>query len=528
MSATSEYKLACPRCAAAIRSSRKLPPGKPVTCPRCGEVFAVPGAEFTPSAGPALGIIVPDKPTPTLVVTAPVPPLTPPSAPGTPRRSRAPLLMCGLLALVLFGGAGLAVHFLVRDDSPAAESTAVQLPEPKFKPLPPRPLISLSAEDEARVEKAIAQGVAYLKKSQTPDGTWLGPRPVEYAALAGMTLLECGVPVGDPAIKKAAAYVRKQTPAISNTYGIALYVLFLNKLNDPQDREQIKELALRLVAGQMPQGGWDYGCPIVTAPDQEKLLAFLRSLDGQKGVVPKDLPQRVKQLPPNLQRLAFLADPVIQKGDYYRGGPDNSNTQFALLALWAARGQKLPVDKSLEHVVRRFRHSQNDDGSWNYRGRTNSSALPTMTCAGLLGLAVGLGLDLDPADRKPPSQDPALQKAIKHLSKATESIRQPVRSGKPPMRDMYFLWSIERVGVLFHLRMIGDWPWYPWGMDILLPNQNADGSWHGGGSHGSSHLLDTCFALLFLQRANLAQDLTDKIQEIFRQATASSGKQEGM
>jgi squalene cyclase len=155
------------------------------------------------------------------------------------------------------------------------------LPEPKFKPTPPRPLISLSAADEARVEKAITQGVAFLKKSQTSEGTWLGPRPIEYAALAGMTLLECGVPADDPVIKKAADYVRRQTPAMNNTYGISLYLLFLNKLNDSQDRERISELALRLVAGQTPHGGWDYGCPILPAGDQEKLLAYLRLLQAK-------------------------------------------------------------------------------------------------------------------------------------------------------------------------------------------------------------------------------------------------------
>ncbi|MBM4072085.1 MAG: terpene cyclase/mutase family protein [Planctomycetes bacterium] len=450
------------------------------------------------------------------------------SAAASPRSSRWPFLVVCLLVFVLLGGAGLAAFFFLRDENLDTASAALQLPEPNFKPPPPRPLISLSAADEARVEKAITQGVAYLKKSQTADGTWLGPRPVEYAALAGMTLLECGVPAADPVIKKAADYVRKQTPAMSNTYGIALYLLFLNKLSDSQDRERIKELALRLVAGQTPHGGWDYGCPVLPASDQEKLLTFLRSLEFQKSLDrSKDLPELLKTLPAGLQRLAFLADPTIQKGDYYRGGADNSNTQFALLALWAARGRQLPVDKSLEHVVRRFRHSQNDNGSWNYRDRSNASPLPTMTCAGLLGLAVGLGLDLAPAERTPPGRDPAMQKAIKHLSDATASIRSLPSSGKPPMHDMYFLWSIERVGVLFHLRRIGDLAWYQWGMNILLPNQNNDGSWHGGGGHGSSQPLDTCFALLFLQRANLAQDLTDKIQEMFAQSAPSTQKFDG-
>ena len=37
----------------------------------------------------------------------------------------------------------------------------------------------------------------------------------------------------------------------------------------------------------------------------------------------------------------------------------------------------------------------NPDGSWNYRDNGNASAEPTMTAAGLLGLAVGYGLTKD-------------------------------------------------------------------------------------------------------------------------------------
>ena len=34
------------------------------------------------------------------------------------------------------------------------------------------------------------------------------------------------------------------------------------------------------------------------------------------------------------------------------------------------------------------------------------------------------------------------------------------------------------------------------------------------GSHGSIPVTDTCLALLFLQRVNLAKDLTDKLLEL--------------
>src|SRR6202035_4448250 len=81
-----------------------------------------------------------------------------------------------------------------------------------------------------------------------------------------------------------------------------------------------------------------------------------------------------------------------------------------------------------------------------------------------------------------------------------------------PIIDMYYLWSMERVAVLYNLPTIDGKEWYPWGAEILLNNQRSDGSWNGGGSPGSAPTVDSCFALLFLSQANLAKDLSSKLQ----------------
>ena len=38
------------------------------------------------------------------------------------------------------------------------------------------------------------------------------------------------------------------------------------------------------------------------------------------------------------------------------------------------------------------------------------------------------------------------------------------------------------------------------------------GHWKDGAYYGNTPVLDTCFALLFLKQANLAKDLTTKLQ----------------
>jgi hypothetical protein len=42
--------------------------------------------------------------------------------------------------------------------------------------------------------------------------------------------------------------------------------------------------------------------------------------------------------------------------------------------------------------------------------------------------------------------------------------------------DLYCLWTIERVAVLYNLRELGNLEWYPAGVQLLLPLQRDDGS----------------------------------------------------
>jgi hypothetical protein len=77
--------------------------------------------------------------------------------------------------------------------------------------------------------------------------------------------------------------------------------------------------------------------------------------------------------------------------------------------------------------------------------------------------------------------------------------------GKALGKAYFFLWSLERIAVVLGLEMIDGKDWYSWGAEILLANQMADGAWRGEyGDCGA----DTCFALLFLKKVDLAPDLT--------------------
>jgi hypothetical protein len=208
----------------------------------------------------------------------------------------------------------------------------------------------------------------------------------------------------------------------------------------------------------------------------------------------------------------------------YVGTTDNSNTQFALLALWAARRHGVPIDRTIRLAVQRFQNSQLRDGTWTYRypvggfdnRRPKSSR--SMITVGLLGLAMGYGVETG-EERARAAVGQQIGKGFAALSRVIdEPTGQMTRPVFQP--DLYFLWSAERVAVLYDLPEIGDKDWYRWGAEILVTNQKAEGDWRQASGAkfdprdvmvGYRPFENTAFALLFLKRSNLVKGLTAKL-----------------
>jgi hypothetical protein len=387
---------------------------------------------------------------------------------------------------------------------------------------PPIKVVSkamLTPEIQRQIEGAVTQGMVFLQSAQQPDGTWtgLGNFPVGYTALSALTLLECGVPKADRSIQTAAKAVRNRLAKLGKTYELALAILFLDKLGDSEDEIRIQSLALRLVAGQNYAGGWTYECPIVSPQLQQELLTFL-SVERQWKLAPQAT--RSAQPPPVPGSLRLLpsfhpdnADPKFKK----RSAPgDNCNTQFALLGLWAARRHDVPLERVFAFAEKRFRQSQNADGGWGYVGaKGEMGTTRTMGCAGLLGIAVGRGSRYELSYPDKPAQDSVLRKlatedeAVRRaLAGLGRTIGEPAgRTAELPPQNLYFLWSLGRVALIYDLRTIENKDWYLWGAEILLANQENNRYWTNGGYQGTHPVLDTCFALLFLKRAKLFPEL---------------------
>ncbi len=574
--------LSCPRCSRTLTTNRAFTAGSRFRCPKCGASFkARPEDAPAPSAPPG------------------VRPLPPPLDEGPPRRDGAwPLLfgLIGLGVLLLVGaGAVLALHFLptkgprqaVVSPSPSTEadtappttpdapperkdSTELPNPTPGRPDLPPdtsRPDLSpdgrpaalseLPPEEQEKVNRAIERGVEWLKSKQDGEGTWGRSHPTGLAALPALTLLECGVPVGDEHVQRAVAFVRRSAPRLTATYELALAILLLDRIGDPADEPTIRTLALRLLAGESPAGGWTYDCSLLSDKDERSLYTILettrprsslalvatRGGDGPAdlftgrpdetpgarlgGVLPLTPPADEKErmeakamydgLSGPLKSMPALRPPRREEKMPERDNSDNSNTQFATLGLWAAGRHGVPMERALDLLARRFRVSQTPAGGWDYHyeRKPRGGETPTMTGAGLLGLAVGHGLtaDLKTADREAAGEDPRVEKGMKLLG---DFIGRAHGRGKartrPLERNYYFLWSVERVGMLYGRKTMGDKEWYPWGAEDLVELQSEDGGWRGGTYPMAQPEPDACFALLFLKRANLASDLSNKLQ----------------
>jgi hypothetical protein len=396
---------------------------------------------------------------------------------------------------------------------------------------------AVAADRPAKIQQAIDRGVAFLKSIQSEDGMWHYIPPggisteqnVGATALAGLTLLECDVPPSDPAVQKAAEVVRQHSISCGYTYALSLSIMFLDRLDEEADVRLIQSMTIRLLAGQTAAGGWIYTCPPTHGDEVRRLTDLVQKRNELKGG--REMPKKKKledgakiDLPKEIQdQLNKLRPPAAVNPQQMAGNAgqdallalsgvegDNSNTQFAALALWVARRSGMPVEEALARIERRFRRAQHQDGGWTYLNTTatlpgNWSFPPAMTCAGLIGLAVGQGVGKNNKDL---NKDPNIVAGFTNLANHLQILSNVSAIGQGE-KGFYFLWSLERMAEVYGLKMIGKTDWYRWASQVLLNSQQANGGFYGEYANGG---VDTCFALLVLSRANVAKDLARNLR----------------
>jgi hypothetical protein len=363
--------------------------------------------------------------------------------------------------------------------SPAATSpAAIALGRPPIVPIADPP----AAVTDERIGRAITAGVAYLVAhidpvthelrqngvegggrfggGQIPTGAFYGG----LDALCVYALMQSGEAIPDKTLDIKSPYITglieqmKKMPDADGpaTYAHALRATALALFNRPEDKKTLRADFEWLLKAA------NHGAYTYDMPDAAQAADFRRFAPGFGGVGPD-------------------------------GIWDASNSQYGLLGVWSGAEAGLEVPTSYwKDVEDHWTQNQQSDGEWGYQGPSEGQGRQSMTSAGIASLFVThdwltaprFGNDVG---RQPFS--PALSKGLEWFEQSNHSV-----DTSSALYWGYSLYGIERVGLASGFKYFGTHDWYRELTQLILDNQNANGSW------GQQQLIDTPYVLLFLAR----------------------------
>jgi len=375
----------------------------------------------------------------------------------------------------------------------------------------------LSAADQKRVDEAITRGVGFLKGKATND-----PHGSHATELVLWTMIHAGVRPGDAAFDEL--FKKMIDDPMTNTYRVALQAMILEDLDRVRHQKRIFHCAQFLLDNQCKNGQWHYGEPTTFVdPPSDDVATGARSFgDPEPG-----------QKPTVVRKLA-----VKRQRDGREEG-DNSNSQYAALGLRACHDAGIVFPR--EAIVRarawwRLSMIEEDpkgrpgvatgpEGSappagWCYGGKNHGhKPYGTMT-AGAVGSLAICGYILG---EKNPRKEIAVLRGLEWMGREFTVTGNPGPSEH--VQDVgwmayYWLYAMERAGLLAGVETMGGHKWYAEGVAHLLQAQKGDGSWLSPLPHGDrpvelNAVWDTCFAILFLKRATKPLDVasTDRFHK---------------
>jgi hypothetical protein len=339
----------------------------------------------------------------------------------------------------------------------------------------PRPVVAAppaggERELVEKVNRAIDKGVQFMRanqKGRTWEVSWEGKvlgMEGGVTALATLALLNCGVKPDAKEVATAIDYLR--TLPRERTYVVALVTMVMAEARQPRDLPLIQANCDWLLKSALRRGGsikgWSY------------------PIDGI-----------------NI--------------------PDGSNTQYAVLGLYAAKtaGARVP-DGTWDELRKLYLDGQTklgpDAGYWTYvpndPPRLTSPPSLTMSVAGVSGLVIA-GMGLEASQQK---LDPATGVAANcgvypendAVARGLNFVGRNFTFAKPQggQSTYYNVYGIERVGRLSGQRFIGRVDWYREGCEFLVREQNRDGGWtkQADINYDQVAIVSTSFALLFLSK----------------------------
>jgi hypothetical protein len=395
----------------------------------------------------------------------------------------------------------------------------------------PKPIAAHPKVDQEKVDKAIQDGCKYLLGAGGAGTFAHGQRhqPAalqSYAELILLTLLHSGYYAdGDPAIQPLVDYVA--TKPIGSTYTASLMAMALQKLNPKKYQERIAHCAQFLCDNMCENGQWDYGEPVTIEPpvaydmpkrkkEKEKAQDVATGGDPNAPAVDPNAPTP-PQDPNKKESTAGKTTAEAKKPGKTnlvpripvrkrKNGPpngDNSNSQYAALGLRACLDANIDVDPSvLDRARKWWTRVQNSDGGWGYNdhgnqgGDKNETSVSNDSYGSMTVGAVGALCIYDYYMGINYKNDNNVLKGLEWLAKNFDVTKNP---NKTNFAYLYYLYGLERVGMLYGTDRIGAHEWYPEGANHLLATQ-SNGTW--GGDRFATQA-NTCFAVLFLRRGTM-------------------------
>lgn len=316
----------------------------------------------------------------------------------------------------------------------------------------------ITAED---VNASIRSGVSFLKNRQRTDGSWnrYANQPGGVTALCTLALINSGVKPDDPSVQRAMNYLRRIGPTQRMVYSTSLITMAFCAAEPKRDAPLIQENVRWLQRAQAINGGWDYGI-------------------GSSGRT------------------------------------DNSNSQYALLALHEAQRVGIEVDQQVWGRAKNYWIEAQDEktGAFGYQQRRDELT-GSMTCAGISSLIIAIEnfretereVDGDRVDCCVPVDDgmDRVERAIDWMGRKFAVEYNP---GPPDSFSsyylLYYLYGMERAGRLSGRRFFGDRDWYREGAEFLVDLQNSlTGAWTGTSAGAESNPdIATALSLLFLAK----------------------------
>jgi len=339
-----------------------------------------------------------------------------------------------------------------------------------------------------RTDAAIEKGIASLRRASE----------VKSVELLILTFFHAGIRENDADVQRWLKTLLESKP--SSTYLVALQAMVLEDLDRVRYQGRIQQCAQYLVDTQCKNGQWNYGEAVGSwdvPPERTKARATASGAAKPSG-------ERKK--PKVVTRVAVRRT---------REGPetgDCSNSQYAALGLRACfeAGIDFPVEV-IDRARKGWADSQHSDEDkkgaaesrgWGYYGSTFKGSYGAMTAGGLSSVCI-----YDHLLGKPWTRDPLVEQAKTWLTVNFSAAEHPQAARGWDGYDggsfvYYYLYALERAGMMYGTETFGSHAWYPEGAKYILDSQNPDGSWKGRARiDENGPVADTCFAILFLRRA---------------------------